>query len=273
MRRSTPSTWEATESGWRYGSYAVTFLGPGEWALESSGKAVSTHGRASDAAAEANVAERTRRRRRTLLRNVGAIVAALVVLAVAQAGRTIPNVAFEPAERYAADLEAVYRSVESGVTPIDEVTGKGGLIGGAFESELALDLGGGPVPPRSYVAITGTHAGECYVIRWTPGGAVFSGVLAGGLPCEPDPRLTQPELFFRAASQSPNAAAFTWTEVLPPERFQARWFVPLLLAMLYVILQSCIGITLAFIRQPRRLIPPLQVGLGDRPAPRVASST
>ena len=111
------------------------------------------------------------------------------------------------------------------------------------------------------------------MVRWTPGGAVFTGVLAADLPCEPHPRLIQPELFVRAASQSPNAGQFTWTEVLPPERFQARWFVPLLLAMVYVVLQSGIGLALAFIRPQKRLVPPLGVAARHRPEPRVPSST
>jgi hypothetical protein len=273
MRRSANSTWERTESGWRYGRYSIALLRPGHWALELSDSTVSTHSRASDAAAQANLTEGARRRRRTLVVNLAAIGIAMLVLMVAQGGRTVPNVEYQSAQQYVSDLEAVYWSVESGAIDIDDVTGAGALTGGAFETSIPLDLGAGPVPARSYLALTGVHAGDCYVIRWTPGGAVFTGVLAADLPCEPDPRLIQPELFDRAASQSPNAEAFSWTEVLPPERFQARWFVPLLLAMLYVILQSCISVALAFIRPQRRLIPPLAIGAGDRPVPRVATPT
>jgi hypothetical protein len=271
MGRRANTGWEATESGWRCGRYAVALLRPGEWALEVSGTQVSSHGRASDAAAQANVAERTRRRRRALVWNVAAIGAALIVMLVAQAGRTVANIAFEPAQEFVTDLEAAYRSVESVGVQIDEAAETKGLVGGTFEASLPFDLGGGPAPPRQYAALVGIHDGECYAVRWIPGGAVFTGVLAADLPCEPHPRLIQPELFIRASSQSPNSDAFVWADVLPPEQFQARWFVPLLLAMVYVVLQSSISLALVFIRPQRRLVPPLAIAAGERPVPRATT--
>ena len=267
-RRPKLIQWEPTESGWRCGRYDVALERPGRWTLQVDGRRRSAHRRASDAGAEARVVERIRRRRHRIGRNLAAIAVAGLTLLVAQFARSVPNDEYAAAAAFVLVLEGGYRAIESGAASVDSFVGQSGIIGGAFTADLPFDLGDGArVEPRDYVALVGMHNQECYVVRWTPGGAVFSGVLAPDLPCEPAPRLIQPGLFIRAASQSPNASAFNWEDVLPPRESQARWFVPLVLVTVFVMLQGVVGATLALIRPVRHRIPPLTVSVGESRSP------
>ena len=260
--RRTPSIaeWEPTESGWRHGRYEVVLHGPGRWTLDVDGRTASSHGRASSAAAQARQLDRQGRRRRVVGLNLTVVALAGAVMVVAQIARTVPNRDFAPASAFALELEAAYRSVAGGDVTVESFQQSDGIVGDSFVARLPIDLGGDASSvERSYLALVARHNGECYAIRWSPGGAAFTGVLAADLPCEPAPRLIQSGLFVRAASQQQTADAFDWSQVLPPPTFQARWFVPLLILMLFVALQGGSGIVLAFIRRPRGGIPALRI--------------
>jgi hypothetical protein len=195
------------------------------------------------------------------------VVVALLVLVVAYAARTITNAAHAPAVEFVEELEAVYRSVELGGREVGEFDGTDGITGGSFVTRPPISLGGSELEPRDYEALVAVHAGECYVIRWTPGGAAITGVLAPDLPCEPDPRLVQSSLFVRAASQPSSSETFRWDEVVPPADYQARWFVPILLVVVFLVAQGCVGLTLAVIRPVRRTVPPLAIDVRVRRTP------
>jgi hypothetical protein len=264
---TTPQRWEPTESGWRWGRYEVRGDGPGRWDLAAGGRTISTHPRASDAATEASLVDRARRKRIAVLRNAATVVASLLVLVLAYEMRTVTNEANAPARDFVAELEAAYRSVEFGGRDVEEYDGADGITGGSFITAVPLDLGDVKLEPRPYEALVAVHAGECYVVRWTPGGAVLTGVLAPDLPCEPDPRLIQSALFVRAASQPPDSVEFRWDEVIPPPDYQARWFVPVLLLVVFLVAQGVVGLTLALIRPVRRRIPPLAIDVRARRTP------
>jgi hypothetical protein len=256
--RSAPH-WQPTITGWSWGRYDVIRLGPGRWALDAAGSRVSTHGRASDAAAAANVAEQSRRRTMKIVRNALAFVIAAVILVLAQAGRTVPNTAYDPALLSVGSLEDAYRAVVTGEASMASFTDQAGVVGDAFVAQVPFEFAGITGEPRDYRALVASYAGECYAVRWHEGGTPFAGVLEPEIPCEPSPSLIYSSVFQRGASQSQALERFNWGPALPPESYQARWFLPVMLAGVFVMLQSVIGIALVGIRPPRRAVPRLDV--------------
>lgn len=249
--------WQPTIAGWSWGRYDITRLGPSRWALDAAGSRLSIHGRATDAAAAANAAEQSRRRMVKLARNGLAFLAAVVVLVLAQAGRTVPNSAHDPALAAVGSLEDAYGAVVTGEASIDSLGGV--VVGAAFVAQVPFEFGGVAGEPRNYRALVASHAGECYAVRWHEGGTPFAGVLEPDVPCEPSPALIYSSVFLRGASQPEALEAFKWGPALPPESYQARWFLPVMAAGVFAMLQSVIGIALVGIRPPRRAVPRLDV--------------
>jgi len=256
--------WRATEDGWSLGRYAVLFRGPRRWALAVDGVIRSEHPRASDAAAAAQAAERSRRRWMKIGRNGAAIAVASAALIIAQVWRFVPNPAYAAERDTVLALEDAYRSVAGGGLSATSLTGSGGITGGAFNAPPPINLGGDDPPTRDYEALVALHEGECYVVRWSPGATtrrydIVTALFTPDLPCEVSSRLLQPELFLRSWFQSADAPAFDWDPVLPSQTFQATWFIPTVIAALLIILQGLIGTTLAMISPARARIPALVV--------------
>ncbi len=262
-RRKREIAWTVGTDVYSLDRYRIERLGSARWQLRMAGRVRSEHARASEALARARRLERTRRRNRSILANLSVAVAAPAVFLVLLPLRMVTNDAYPPARAFVERLETLYESVDSGQISSLEVAGSDAAFTGASLTVTSpLDLGGGP-SARNYEVLVGSHAGDCYVVAWVPGRGPFIGVLSPAFPCIPAERLTQVGLYERSWSAIAAESEIIWDAILPPAKTLARWFIPVVFVVIALVLEGCVGCTLALMRYSRRrmLLPDLPTGV------------
>lgn len=274
-QRRPATEWAVVRDGYSLGRYRITSLEPRRWQLTVAGRARSEHVRASEALAEARKVEQARRRNRRVLGNSAVVVSAIAAFLVLLPLRMVANDEYAPTRAFVERMETLYRSVRSGQQQIvdaaeldDQFTGAG------FTVRSPIDLGGGSVT-REYEMLVGSHNTDCFVIYWTPGRGPFFGILVPVHTCAPAEELTQSGLYVRYWSGLTPESSIDWDAILPPAEIQARWFLPVLFGVMILVLEGCVGVTLALIRSvvPGLLLSDLPAGIATVGSPASATPT
>ncbi|MCB2224899.1 MAG: hypothetical protein KQH83_12085 [Actinobacteria bacterium] len=210
------------------------------WRLEIDGVPASTHRTFSDAAAAAGMDDRRRRRVRTVARHLLLIAVASALLVPVTLGREVDNPDYPPARAFADEMEAAYRAVDAGA---DIASVDGDVAGGTF----TVDRGG---VVADYHVLTGSHDGDCYVLRWVRFEVPFVARLLPRYECVPgQPALSfSPSGFEAIAVNLQSSGPLNWEGVLPPTVALAPWFFPAMLVLLVLILQQLVAISMRFLK-------------------------
>jgi len=182
-----------------------------------------------------------------VIRRLGLIAVAAAAFLVLIVIRDIPNSDYEPARGYVEEMEAAYRSVEEGTVSLDAVTG---FATGEFIVDRPI-LGGTVEDDVAYSVVVGEHGGRCYVIRWQPGRAPFIGRLSQDLECAPSLVLLSRALtvYDDVAIHTDVDRPIDWDPIIPPAIEHRVWFLPAVLALLIVVIQSLVSLSLVGVRR------------------------
>jgi hypothetical protein len=214
------------------------------WELRVDGSLHSSHDGFRNAEQAAAAIDRRDRKRRAVVRHTLILVGAFLVLTPVLVFREVANPAHAPAREFADHLETAYRAINAGEAEITDFSlGSDGIQGGLFE----VDRGG---VVADYSVLTGEHEGDCYVVRWRQGRVPFVARLLPRHPCAPgDPALSFDPAGFEALGHNTNLdGPLEWGRVLPAEVQTATWVLPAVIALLYVVLQQTVSLSLVSIR-------------------------
>jgi hypothetical protein len=214
------------------------------WDLHVDGVVRSGHRGYREAERAAEVDDRRRRTRRTAIRHTAILAGAAALLIPVLLLREVPNPDFAPARDFADRMEEAYRNVDGGSAAIDSFSIEAdGYRGNVFE----IDRGG---VTADYRVLVGEYDGDCYVIRWVQDEVPFVARMLPRYPCEPgDPALSfVPSAFEEIAVNVSADGPLNWEPVLPAEVKLATWFFPATFALLLVVMQQLVSLSLLAIR-------------------------
>lgn len=235
------------------GRYEVYLAAPGRWELRRNGTIHSRYGTASSARKAAEGLERLRVLRIALTRLGLGVVGVLLGIGIVVQFRTFPNPEYAPAVAFAARLEGAYQSVVTGARSLDEFSLESdGFIGATVDGVPAFRIETGeqdvePTEPARVSILMGEQDGTCYVVRWEEIAWPMTGILSPRLACSPAARPEVNSSYAQRASSTQPGVVY-WAPVLPVERVQAGWFVPVLLGLLGAGSWMSVGMTLAALR-------------------------
>jgi len=214
------------------------------WELRVGGAPHSSHDGFRHAERAAAAIDRRSRKRRALVRHTLILAAASLVLTPVMLFREVANPDYAPAREFADHLETAYLAINAGEAEIADFSlSSDGIQGGLFE----VDRGG---VVADYSVLIGEHEGDCYVLRWRQGRVPFVARLLPRHPCAPgDPALSFDPAGFEALGNNTNVdGPLDWGRVLPQEVQTATWVIPAVIALLYIVLQQIISLSLVLIR-------------------------
>ncbi len=214
------------------------------WELRVDGAPHSSHDGFRHAERAAATIDRRSRKRRAMVRHTLILVGASLVLMPVLIFREVANPDYAPAREFADHLETAYRAINAEEAEITDFSlSSDGIQGGLFE----VDRGG---VVADYSVLTGEHEGDCYVIRWRQGRVPFVARLLPRHPCAPgDPALSFDPAGFEALGNNTDLdGPLDWGRVLPPEVQTATWALPAAIALLYIVLQQTVSLSLVSIR-------------------------
>lgn len=214
------------------------------WDLEAGGQIISSHAGYRDAARAAETLDLRRRRRRAALRRIALAGAAGLLLLPVTLWREVPNDAYPPARAFADRMEDAYRRVDAGDAGITSFTAAEHGFVGTVET---LERGG---VEADYRLLIGEHDGDCYLIRWVRFEVPFVARLLSRYECAPAPAAFSfaPSGFEAIAVNLSSGQPLNWVPVLPPEVNLAGWFFPAAIALMVVIIQQLVSLSLVFLR-------------------------
>jgi hypothetical protein len=225
-------------------TYRAVRVDAQRWELQVDDAHHSCHEGFRDAERAAAVVDRTSLKRRAVARHTLVLTFAILVLTPVLIFRERANPDYAPARAFADHMEDAYRAINAGEASITDFS----LSLDGFEGDAFVVDRGGVV--ADYQVLTGEHEGDCYLVRWRQGRVPFVARLLPRYPCAPgDPALSfDPATFEALASNTRADGPLDWVRVLPPEIELAPWILPAVIALLYIVLQRLVSMSLVAIR-------------------------